>query len=744
MMKCAFILLTLLAFCYSSPVGGGRKISIGEDGSIKILGQYGRWVIISKNSQNHGKNIEIAVGSPSGVFEKIYLDVENNSKSVDAGEERPRNAADIIYGIFQQYQGVVDDQSYNNLLLKVHSYVQSGDLSPSVYNILRGIHGDIKLLGDQVETEYGIQQNGGSSGSRLGGNHHGGVQYGSFLNGLRQNVAWQKDPLYVNKYEVPQLDEPVLYGRVPVDSEYDVQYPAYGNVLSSQRDAEEQLDGYLPVSRELLSLYKPHLNYYQQWANHADYESVQQGYKLYLQLINIQHSQLSSVQQEKLNIIHQQWVNFQKQLSPEELKQLSYLYEQWINCEQVLSAEQYHCDNLHGEWTSFQQSLSLGHRQTLSKIYKQWIAIQQELNFAQLSQLEQLWSNLYQRWVSLGEKLSFEQQYQLSVILPRWIEYNLQRVSGIWSQPQQYQYYNLRYQLVKLYEQLSVEQQQELNYIYQICVMIMRQQINPGEWIQVGYRLKSFVHQLFSGPQEMKSVQNHYFIRFYQEWVNYVENLVNLELTLQNIYERWVMFQQQLNQEQLQQFRAFFPQWISLRVQKFSGIWSELDEQKYEVMQNKWNAFQQQLSSAQKQLLVDLSRACHLISQQNIDSISWSSLLYPLDIFVRQLIVSNQQNIGRKEQLEFYEIFQSWIEYYVSHRLNFEQFRSIYGQSQYHDQLIRSGYFGEVQPVVWGQQYLYSHSRQPNVISPWGNFMFQKAHQNQIVPEQLLQYGVVY
>ncbi|KAG5868201.1 hypothetical protein JTB14_024755 [Gonioctena quinquepunctata] len=169
-MKC-LILFSVIAVCYSVPLSfGDRKVTIDDRGTITVTGTNGRKLVISKISDGHGsRNVRISAEDPSGfkqnlkIFhadqEKEYnnLDpieqllkkwkVENSAESESQSDEsiennigrshRGKSQADILAKIFEQHQGVVDDESFEEILDQVDENVRSGQLDNSIHKVLK-------------------------------------------------------------------------------------------------------------------------------------------------------------------------------------------------------------------------------------------------------------------------------------------------------------------------------------------------------------------------------------------------------------------------------------------------------------------------------------------------------------------------------------------------------------------------------------------------------------------------------
>ncbi|KAG5880251.1 hypothetical protein JTB14_027318 [Gonioctena quinquepunctata] len=142
------LLLSLVALCYSLPTTPWRpKVDIWEDGTISITGVDGRKVVFSRIIGIPGpKNVEIFVSDPNGSMKPIKVDRENNLSTVEDTQRYKRSSkeskkgksqADILSEVFEGYEGIVDEKSFVKILNKIESYVKSGDLDPSIFEVLK-------------------------------------------------------------------------------------------------------------------------------------------------------------------------------------------------------------------------------------------------------------------------------------------------------------------------------------------------------------------------------------------------------------------------------------------------------------------------------------------------------------------------------------------------------------------------------------------------------------------------------
>lgn len=185
-MKCLLLLALVALGCALPYYGGSKSINIDEDGTIVITGANGKKVIISKgvgntddkfidisvegpnlpskkiriNEQGDDKNILVQNGPYTGKFNSQYWEDElrdKRSPKVASAKDskKSKTQSDLLSNIFKQYEGIVDEKSYETLLKKVNDYVNSGELDSSVYDVLKFLH-DQKIQ-EQMTTETSVQ-----------------------------------------------------------------------------------------------------------------------------------------------------------------------------------------------------------------------------------------------------------------------------------------------------------------------------------------------------------------------------------------------------------------------------------------------------------------------------------------------------------------------------------------------------------------------------------------------------------
>ncbi|KAG5867958.1 hypothetical protein JTB14_002691 [Gonioctena quinquepunctata] len=155
-MKCV-LLLSLVALCYSVPLSTvSPAVNFGDDGTITIIGAGGRKAVVSRADKS--KNVEILLTTPLGFQKLVKADEEKNIGTIKVQDpttenwneevQRYRNIVrpkyfggaseyDILCEIFRGCQGVLDPTTLGNILIKLEYNVESGNLDPNVYEILR-------------------------------------------------------------------------------------------------------------------------------------------------------------------------------------------------------------------------------------------------------------------------------------------------------------------------------------------------------------------------------------------------------------------------------------------------------------------------------------------------------------------------------------------------------------------------------------------------------------------------------
>nr|AGY54953.1 encapsulation-relating protein [Monochamus alternatus] len=252
-MKC-ILLLTFVALCYSYPSGydtayggSGRNININEDGTIVITGANGKRISITKDIGSSGqKNIDISVSGPNIPTKRIQINEQNKLNIIGQGEysdeseeyrdkrsskdsKKQRSQGDTLTKILSSYHGDIDQTSYQQLLNEVNAAVQTGQLSPSVYEVLQSLN--------QVQGQLGQTGNWGRQQGIIGSQKQTNVldllreqaiqqrlqqlqqeqQYQQLLQQQQQQQQYQqgiRSPIYVTQDPYGQRSQVVL--DVPV------------------------------------------------------------------------------------------------------------------------------------------------------------------------------------------------------------------------------------------------------------------------------------------------------------------------------------------------------------------------------------------------------------------------------------------------------------------------------------------------------------------------------------------------
>ncbi|CAH1100499.1 unnamed protein product [Psylliodes chrysocephalus] len=191
------VLLALVALCYSSPLTAQKRVTvIGDD--ITIVGNHGSEIVISKSVIDPTK-VNIILKSQNGITKKIQVDETANIKNVNFNildarffKNIPKEQitqADILTHIFREYQGLVDEPTYQILLGKIQALVQQGYLHEAILESLTTL--------DQLHMVEQIKQ----------------VE----AKNVMSNIVSQK--LHQNVYPVGEVSQlPQVSGVVPVEN----------------------------------------------------------------------------------------------------------------------------------------------------------------------------------------------------------------------------------------------------------------------------------------------------------------------------------------------------------------------------------------------------------------------------------------------------------------------------------------------------------------------------------------------
>ncbi|XP_018562213.1 adenylate cyclase, terminal-differentiation specific [Anoplophora glabripennis] len=152
-MKC-IILLSLVALCYSYPygtgfgmgygygMGSGKNFNVNADGSITVATANGKMITITKGI---GQNVVVSVADP---------DVSGNQYYFGYQKHQPDTLAQIL----SQYQGDINQNTYQQLLGDVDSAVQDGQLGNAIYEALQNLNQVGQIQGQVFGGQVGQQQ----------------------------------------------------------------------------------------------------------------------------------------------------------------------------------------------------------------------------------------------------------------------------------------------------------------------------------------------------------------------------------------------------------------------------------------------------------------------------------------------------------------------------------------------------------------------------------------------------------
>uniref|UniRef100_A0A6P7FHL8 Uncharacterized protein LOC114330458 n=1 Tax=Diabrotica virgifera virgifera TaxID=50390 RepID=A0A6P7FHL8_DIAVI len=193
-MKSALVFLSVIALSCALTFGTGKQVTINDDGTLTILGENGKKIVISNAIGGTGpKDIEISINGPYGAVKKISVNGETNERTISlvepslseqyntdeedrakrssstkdkkdsknskdtkeykGKEGKSKTQAQLLQEIFSEHQEATDAKSYGELLTKVDYYVKSGQLSAGVYDVIRSL----RDFNNGV-TQYGNQQ----------------------------------------------------------------------------------------------------------------------------------------------------------------------------------------------------------------------------------------------------------------------------------------------------------------------------------------------------------------------------------------------------------------------------------------------------------------------------------------------------------------------------------------------------------------------------------------------------------
>lgn len=150
-MKCFILLFAVLTATTA------RHVSVHEDGSIDVHGDHGKQVIIHRPQGPDGERIIEIAGHGGHQEQRIQINdddhllheeedhqVHQHGHKVEEseGNRLVRNVGqeDVLESIFKQFQGRLDEESYERLLRQVELAVERQQIHRSVYEALQNVH----------------------------------------------------------------------------------------------------------------------------------------------------------------------------------------------------------------------------------------------------------------------------------------------------------------------------------------------------------------------------------------------------------------------------------------------------------------------------------------------------------------------------------------------------------------------------------------------------------------------------
>ncbi|XP_072381927.1 uncharacterized protein [Diabrotica undecimpunctata] len=136
------VLLSVVAFSAALPTLRGRHLSIGDDGTVTLIGSNGFEIDIFKSITNPNI-VDAILRSPRGPTRSFQIDEVNNIREVSNrnvfgySTYHDFNQADILAKIFRQYQGSIAENQYYSLLNRIQLLVEGGVLNEAIYDILK-------------------------------------------------------------------------------------------------------------------------------------------------------------------------------------------------------------------------------------------------------------------------------------------------------------------------------------------------------------------------------------------------------------------------------------------------------------------------------------------------------------------------------------------------------------------------------------------------------------------------------
>ncbi|CAG9865234.1 unnamed protein product [Phyllotreta striolata] len=128
-----FLILSLAAACFAQIPYQGKHVLVRENG-ITIKSDNGREIDLYKSALYPG-HVELHLKTPYAPSRKIQVDQVNNINPSDV--EYSHGQYDVLSHLFHPYQGLVDAIRYEELLEKLHKFVQAGYVHETIGDILR-------------------------------------------------------------------------------------------------------------------------------------------------------------------------------------------------------------------------------------------------------------------------------------------------------------------------------------------------------------------------------------------------------------------------------------------------------------------------------------------------------------------------------------------------------------------------------------------------------------------------------
>lgn len=212
------LLAAFVALSTASAVFPSKTITVGEDGNILISTLFGKTVRITRPVTGNGqKEIDIWVSGPNFPNKRIQINEEYPASfDTTLNNEGSRftrgsysNQGEVLYEILKQYQGVVDEPLYQQLLVQVNQAVQKGEISHQIYDLLVAL--------DQIDDSYfaGLNQVVPQNLGQLVAGQYG-VQstlpwFRRYLSGVQSGISVQNSGYY-GQY-LPSYYNPSLLGN---------------------------------------------------------------------------------------------------------------------------------------------------------------------------------------------------------------------------------------------------------------------------------------------------------------------------------------------------------------------------------------------------------------------------------------------------------------------------------------------------------------------------------------------------